>query len=500
MNSAKTLGLTLAAMCCYGAADDPANQLQIRLTTAITSYSPPGTAFQARVIGPVLPAEAALPSGTIIRGVIRKVHPVGIGIRRERALLELEFQNCESPAGANLDCRVDLIAVDNGRETVGARNSIKGILAASYPHGWFNGFWYRPAPGLAGRAAVGLTGAAGTIQSKLAPTILGAGVILASRLLLLRMPEPEIELPPGTEMIVRVSRSEQAEQPAPFPAVLRVNERLSRLPAQVTRPDRTPAKDLLHLAFAGTEDQVAAAFGAAGWSPADPRTAGSFARSYTAFATMTRYPTAPVSQLFYQGRPPALVFQKSFNSISKRHHIRIWKDEEAARPMFVAAATHDVGISLRWRRLQAVHEIDPLIDRERTKIVNDLADAGCVAALEIIERPGIARTRLEKGAVITDGRLYLVRLRECSPKDVVSPSLFARRGLLTIGTRRLVLETRHYFTRASVFYLGFRGLHLAYRWRRPVIGSAQATTSPEAARKGLEKETKPAPRHSKAIL
>lgn len=453
----------MAAVSAGTAQDRASGEFHIRLSTPITSYASSGAGFRAAVIGPTLDNPFALAPGTLIRGVVRNARAVGLGFRRERAWLELDFHSCETPAGHDLPCRVELRGVDNARETVGPGNRVKGILAAGHAHSWLNGVWYRPAPNLATRAAAGLTGTAGAVQSRLAPTPAGAGLILASKLIMVRMPEPEIVLPRGTELIVRVELGSGAGG-ADAPALPNhAGDRYAKLPATVVRPDGSVVTDLIHLALLGTEDEVTAAFRAAGWSPADPPTARNFARTYAAYTRMASYATAPVSPLVYLGRPPDLVFQKSFNSIAKRHHIRLWKDNDSERPAYLAAATHDVGIGFSWKRLRVTHEVDPEVDRERAKVINDLNFAGCIGGLEVVERGDLA----PEGGAITDRRLYVLQVRECAAEIAASEAdAMPRRSRLARATRRVVLETRQYFTRGNVFYQGVRGVRvLAVRMR-----------------------------------
>jgi hypothetical protein len=461
------LSLIVVALSCAAATDPRYDHIQVRLTSSIGSYSPAGTAFQARVIGPVLPTEPALARGTIIHGVVRATRSVGMGFRRERAFLELGLNRCETPhGGEDVPCALELVAIDNGRETVRRGNTIVGILAASHLYSSFNGVWYRPSQGLARRGIFGLTGTAGAVQSRLLPTPLGAGIVLTSKLALLRMPDPEIRLPAGTELILRVrsaSPSRQANSPL-VPTSSGTYAGLSDLPSAVTRQNGAPVRDVMHLAFVGEAAEIASAFKAAGWFPADPDNARAVGRVYAAYASMTTYERAPVSPLLYDNRLPDLVFQKSLNSISKRHHIRIWQEPAPGAPIFLAAATHDVGIAVRWNRMLPTHEVDPEIDNERTKVINDLLDAGCVAGIDTVDRPEISRQMTGKGQSNTDGRLLIVTLQPCTaPSQARSPEIELQHGMIKRAVRRTVLETRYYFTRGNAFYWMFRGIRSGVR-------------------------------------
>ncbi len=77
---------------------------------------------------------------------------------------------------------------------------------------------------------------------------------------------------------------------------------------------------------------------------------------------MSGYSTAPVSTLLYQDAEPTVVFQKSFNTIAKRHHIRIWRAGDfEGNEVWLGAATHDAGVGFQ----HGFH------DRSRTKSIRE---------------------------------------------------------------------------------------------------------------------------------
>jgi hypothetical protein len=82
-------------------------------------------------------------------------------------------------------------------------------------------------------------------------------------------------------------------------------------------------------------------------------------------------------------------------------------------PVWVAAATHDTGIEFSQQDLTFIHTIDPLIDRERAKIVADLLLTGRVSALALVPRPDVPKaTKNATGdRVETDGRMAVLALR-----------------------------------------------------------------------------------------
>lgn len=433
---------------------------QARLLDALRSETPRGTRFTARIVGPLQRHRAgALPRNTLIYGVVRASRSVGLGLKRERAALEFAFDGCRLPSGERFECEVHLVEVDNAREKVSKPDVVQGILAASHPHSWLSGLWFKPTPLLFGKSALGLTGAGGLLYARLFPNPAVAAAIIGARTVFFRMPEPEIEFPAGTDLILKAAHRthlpeggepDEAKSESPTEPL----ERLGTIPAEVFQSDGTRAADILNFAFAGSQRDLAGAFAAAGWTEAERLTPRTFSRTYSAFASMNGYAAAPVSPLRYEGRLPDAVFQKSFNTLSKRHHIRFWRAELAGETWWLGAATHDVGIGFDLDRMSPTHRIDAHIDRERNYILNDLIDAGCVDSYEMQSRPTLRTRSRATNFRITDGDLALVKLQFCMGAGAGVPSRKHHRLGFTLS-RRLVLESRHYVLRGNPYYFGY---------------------------------------------
>jgi hypothetical protein len=108
-------------------------------------------------------------------------------------------------------------------------------------------------------------------------------------------------------------------------------------------------------------------------------------------AEMRGYQEAPVSVLLLDGRAPDLVFEKLNDTFAARHHLRIWQRQGRfnREEVWVCAATHDTGISFSEENRTFIHKIDPNIDLERAKVVNDLLLTGLVRGLSLVERSGL---------------------------------------------------------------------------------------------------------------
>lgn len=445
--------------------------LKIRLISPLTSYdSVKGTEFRSVVIAPYLrEGEVILPQGTIIHGIVEKSRHVGLGVVHERATMELAFQEYQLPDGRRFPFSARLRRVDNARETVNSRGQIQGILAANNPQSLIQGIWHRPRLDLFSRSYIGLTGAVGRIVSDYSMGPVGIAALFAIRIAMFRLPEPEIQLPVGTELSLSVTALPEAAptfpviSPEALPADLEAW--LSSQPVEVTKPGGGQSADIINLAFVGSKEELARAFRAAGWFEAEPKTARTLSRTYNSYAGQTGYPSAPVSKLLYGTIEPDATFQKSFNTISKRHHIRVWRvggnSRSAAQEIWLGAATHDIGIDFNRGGMTFSHKIDRRIDLEREKVVNDLVFANCAERAQMVERPAAARTGQTTKEIVTDGRLSVLLLREaCADSSdgahPVTPN--PPKSKLARVARRMMLEGRQYALRGNAYYWAYRAL------------------------------------------
>ncbi len=471
------LPILCASTCLLWSEPPAASSLNLRLTTTLTSYdSKVGSEFRAVVIAPYeLNGELVLPSGTVVLGSVRRVKGIGLGIVRERASLDLTFREYELADGRRFPFRAMLRTVDNAREKVNEEGRITGILAANGPQNLVGGVWHRPSIALLTRAFIGLTGAGGRIFSAYSMGPIGGTVLFAIRCAMFRLPEPEIRFPVGTEMKLTVtelpagSPAFASQEPAIVPTDLA--EWLAKQPVEVSKPRDKPAPDLINIAILGSREDLENAFRAAGWFEAESLTPRSFSRAYTAFTKQTGYAAAPMSKLLYHGDEPDAVFQKSFNTMRKRDHIRLWRAEAAGEELWLGAATHDIGVKFKTA-LTLTHRIHPQIDAERAKVVNDLTFAGCVEPAGYVDRAASIRTGVEAKEVITDGKLAVLFLRSAcrGPLDTFSPDMpnppNSRAGRIV---RRMMLEGRQYALRGNAYYWAWRAIAFHRSRKEPWI-------------------------------
>jgi hypothetical protein len=441
--------------------------LEVRLLTPLTSYSSPiGSAFQAVVIAPYeVDGHVALPTGTIVLGQVYRTSKVGIGLIHERAGMDLDFQEYQLPDGRRFPLRARLRRVENARETVNARGHISGILAAANPQSFLGGMWHRPNITLFERSLYGLTGLSHQIWAYYSMGPYGALAIFSAQMATNRLPEPEIQFPVGVEMKVTVSSlpSDVPSFPAPATPVVDppLAEWLRSQPFDIKKMNGQPAEDVINVALTGSEEELVDAFAAAGWVEASPRTPRSLSHTYQAYSRQTGYPDAPTSRLTYQGEEPDLIFEKSFNTITKRHHIRLWHATWEGDDIWLGAATHDIGIGFDPAVVKFTHRIDSRIDLERKKVSIDLGFAGCSDPAGYVDRDEAVR-HAESG-ISTDGRIAVLALHACSASPAGTPVEPKSPGiLLTRFARRMILEGRQYVLRENPYYWGYR----AFRWRK----------------------------------
>ncbi|MCI0422263.1 MAG: LssY C-terminal domain-containing protein, partial [Acidobacteria bacterium] len=182
-------------------------------------------------------------------------------------------------------------------------------------------------------------------------------------------------------------------------------------PMQTTTSNKTPS-DISNLMFIGTREKIEAAFVAAGWVEPEKLGPTSGLKTFMAVAESKGFKSAPVSLLLLDGQKPDLAFQKQNDTFAKRHHIRLWKRPQSyqGQEVWVAAATHDIGIAVHREGTQWIHRIDSKIDRERAKVANDLLFSGQINGHALIDRPSAPRESMNATGdkLETDGKMAVL--------------------------------------------------------------------------------------------
>ena len=371
-------------------------KIEIRLTSAVnTAAAKPDQPFQAVVIAPVVIGDhVAIAAGDAISGHVKTVStPVKVD---DQAVLELAFDHISGPASKRANLAAKLVEVDNARESVDEQGRILGIIASETG---------------SGRLDQGI--------NKVAARYPGLGDVLSAvKQAVVKDADPNIDYEPGVEMTIEVTKAFDWTEKAPGAGVQGIQpaDKLARLVN--VQPFRTMAErpprpsDMTNLMFLGAERDIETAFQKAGWSTAEQLNSKSKLETFRAMTEMRGYKEAPVSILLLEGRPPDLVFEKQNNTFNARHHLRIWHapDKFNGKDVWVCAATHDVGIDFSEQDRTFIHKVDPQIDRERAKVVNDLLFTKLVDGLALVERPDVPTnlTNATGDQLETDGKMAVV--------------------------------------------------------------------------------------------
>jgi hypothetical protein len=462
-------GLLVASQLLASGASLPRPSLEVRLQNHLTSYaSPPGTQFRCVVIRSFsVEGRVVIPKGSVVYGTVRKEVRVGLGLIHERAALELSFDEYETPDGRRFPLTAKLVSIDNAREQVTPEGRIKGVLAANNPGNLLNGFWGRPSANIAFRSLVGLTGAANQIWLKYSMGPIGAAGLFAARCFIVAFPEPEIYLPSGADMKLTIKTPlvpeiSTAASDCPNLDMANTASELSYWVKgkldPISHRDGREVADVFNVVLLGSREQLVSAFNGAGWSSADRRSLRNSSHVYEAFSSMRSYASAPVSKLFFHGSEPDLVFEKSLDTVTQRHHVRFWKiGSFDDREVWLGAATHDTGVKFKLNHMAFSHQIDRHIDPERDKVITDLSFSECSGNPAFFDGSDDSPA-YKSGQVTTDGRVAVLAARSCAAsldKDT-EPTLPGNK--LSRLTRRVVLETRNYLLRDNAYYWGYRML------------------------------------------
>jgi len=205
-----------------------------------------------------------------------------------------------------------------------------------------------------------------------------------------------------------------------LPAVWRRHETLpgeGGFPRLTYTAEGIPA-DPINVALVGTKEDVVAAMRAAGWIQADRITFRSGLRDAGSVLFDRPYPSAPMSTHFVaRRRPQDFAFEQLVGrSPRRRHHVRFWRfagGNGGCRAVWLGAASFDRSLGISHFTGEVMHHIDPRIDTERDKLIEDLGHAGRIGGLSRLAGFLPARRGRNGGGdrYETDGRLAVVVLR-----------------------------------------------------------------------------------------
>lgn len=374
--------------------------LEIRLTSQVSSDQPSGQNVTAVVIAPVLiNGVVAIDSGTKLQGKTADAAPAvaaSDGVTEQPAKLRLNFTRIDSPATGSRPISAVVSDVDNARETLDQAGLITGIKeSATYE----------------ARIDQGLSKLANRNQ-QLAQILSGVKGAIVKKV------DPSITYKAGIDMTLKLTSDLHWTPPAtpnsipPITPEGQLADLVNREPFRTMALKPPSPSDMTNLMFIGTLAQISDAFQAAGWFPASALGQDSKLETARAIIENRGYSEAPMSILTLEGQEPTLALQKQNDTFAKRHHIRIWARPETfnGKPVFVAAATHDISITFSEESRNFTHGIDPNIDKERSKVTNDLLFSKRVHAFALVPRTNIPKdaSNATGDKLVTDGKMAVL--------------------------------------------------------------------------------------------
>jgi hypothetical protein len=388
--------------CATAQSDVPAGtQLSIRLSSPLSSkHSQAGETVSATLIAPVpVQGEGLIPAGYLVQGTV--INPTPAHRRLDHSVLCLNFGELIGKANRSVLFQAKVLSVDNGRELVDSEGVIHGL---------------RPLRRRPTEIEDILMLAAAAHPAILASLELGRFVVAEEE-------KPRITYEPGVELwltltsplrIAIVPVPEIIRRPSPLILSRDLRAFVNSLPLRTSTQHGTPS-DLINLMLLGSREAVVSAFRQAGWAEAAILDLKTEAETFLAVADHHSYREGPVSSLVVDGQKPAVVFEKATNTYAKRHHVRIWRQQQMFNglPVWIGAGTHDMGIDFSRKAKTFSHSVDSDIDQERQKIENDLVFTGEVAASGLIGRPAAPQSfqNATGDRLHTDGKIAVLRLK-----------------------------------------------------------------------------------------
>lgn len=192
--------------------------------------------------------------------------------------------------------------------------------------------------------------------------------------------------------------------------------------AMVTATAQGIPGDAINVGLVGARGDVVSAFHAAGWYPADPVTLRTSFEIIGSVLLDRSYKNAPVSPLYFDGRPEDLAFEKpAGTSADRRQHVRLWLVLQSGAdggPVWLGSASFDSGVTLSRDTGQVTHKIAPNIDEERNRLIEGLDNARTVLSISQVRGvgPTLNGRNGEGDPYYTDGEIWVATLISAGQK------------------------------------------------------------------------------------
>jgi hypothetical protein len=292
----------------------------------------------------------------------------------------------------------------------------------------------------------------------------------------MQLPEPEIYYPAGVELTLTLTRpllldepfnsGQQAAQLFTDEEREEVGRLVAGMPYRTHAPSSGRSSDPTNVLFIGSQDQIVTAFAAAGWAQASAASLRGRVNWIRAVAERRGDETAPMSPLLLNGTEPDMSWEKGLNDVSKRHHIRMWREPGTwrGREMWIGAATRDIDFAFLRPGGTLTHRIEENVDQERDKVAYDLAFTSCGKILNWTDRPDLPRSARNATGdpILTDGRMVAIELNDCAvPRlstDAADSTPIPEHGdKLQRFVRREILSARNELIRSNPYWRTYEG-------------------------------------------
>jgi hypothetical protein len=426
------------------------SRLTVRLLEPLSSRTArQGIPVRAVLLSPgIYKSKILIPQGSEFDGSVIEAHGVGWGVKHESAALTVHFDSIRFPDGRTLAVDARILKVENSREEVTTAGKIQGIRST----------------GTLGHTAENQINSLAQIDpiaylftSASGPAVLGFA-------------EPEILYSAGTELDIAFNRpliTDKAYDPR-VPSMKLPEERANELSVVVqSLPFRTETEtshvpsDITNLIFIGTPDALRRSFEAAGWTSADSLTAAATFQTVKTLSGNQTYTQAPMSVLTLNGKKPLFTLQKTTNTFSSRHHLRVFPTGQTfdGQPVLTASSTQDIGIAFSYKQKTFIHVIDQYLDNERSKVINDLEFTECVTGVNMVPRPWVPQDAYNSTGdrLRTDGNVAVLRLDDCIKPYSTPTTPATRASLFERSERNTMLTIKDTLYRGNLIYTGISG-------------------------------------------
>ena len=203
---------------------------------------------------------------------------------------------------------------------------------------------------------------------------------------------------------------------AAVPAIKVTQEILQQVPRRIGDQQGNPG-DMVNFMILGTREALMKTYVDAGWMLADKDKKQAVFHALTATLDKDAYLAMPMSPLYLFGRVQDFGYEHAepVQMVQQRHHLRIWLApfQIEGHPVWVGAATHDIGFEKDQRNNGLTHKIDPAIDKEREYLGQTLDATGEVAVLSHVlpSDPLKEAHTATGGSFASDGQVLVIQLK-----------------------------------------------------------------------------------------